>query len=200
MRIRKEKEERSQELVEVAERLFLTKGYEETGISDIVRAANVAQGTFYYHFKSKDDILAAVARKTAGELEQRVIRIIGNKRMAPEKRLRNVLVSLFAFMSEKKDLIVYIHSDANALLHHRLTGTTVTMIRKHLLDLIQEGAVLGRFHIAHPEETVDFFLGGLGGVLHMPGLCTDPARTKRFMQTAELTLVRGLGVEGTSSH
>jgi len=35
----------------------MKKGYEKTAVSDIVKKAKVAQGTFYYYFKTKEDIL-----------------------------------------------------------------------------------------------------------------------------------------------
>src|SRR5512141_613459 len=53
-------QERKVELIDAAERLFSAKGYGETAVSDIVHDLNVAQGTFYYYFKSKEDILKAV--------------------------------------------------------------------------------------------------------------------------------------------
>ena len=44
MRISKEPEERKQEIVETAMKLFCEKGYEKTSISDIAKEMNVAQG------------------------------------------------------------------------------------------------------------------------------------------------------------
>ena len=64
MRISKDPEARKDELIEAAERLFLEKGYDNTAVGDIVRAVGVAQGTFYYHFKSKEDILGAIIVKS----------------------------------------------------------------------------------------------------------------------------------------
>ena len=48
IRITKNPEERRKELIDIAERLFIKKGYEQTAVSDIVKKAKVAQGTFYY--------------------------------------------------------------------------------------------------------------------------------------------------------
>lgn len=43
-------------LVEVAEELFTSKGFYQTSISDICKAAKTAVGTFYIYFESKTDI------------------------------------------------------------------------------------------------------------------------------------------------
>lgn len=55
-------------LLEVAKELFSQKGYYETRISDIVNRANVAQGTFYIYFSSKEDIFLELIKKLHLEL------------------------------------------------------------------------------------------------------------------------------------
>lgn len=48
------------QIVETAERLFYRQGYEHTSFAHIADAIGISRGNFYYHFKSKDDILDAV--------------------------------------------------------------------------------------------------------------------------------------------
>jgi AcrR family transcriptional regulator len=47
-------------ILEAADRLFYRQGYEHTSFSDIADAVQISRGNFYYHFKSKDEILDAV--------------------------------------------------------------------------------------------------------------------------------------------
>lgn len=47
-------------IVAEADRLFYEKGYEHTSFADIADAVGISRGNFYYHFKSKDEILNAV--------------------------------------------------------------------------------------------------------------------------------------------
>lgn len=49
-----------QKLIDVAAKLFREKTIDEVGVREIAAAADVTTGTFYYHFKSKDDILDKV--------------------------------------------------------------------------------------------------------------------------------------------
>jgi AcrR family transcriptional regulator len=81
-------EVRREELMDAAERLFLAKGIAATSVDDIVTAADVAKGTFYVHFESKeqllvglqqrfvagfdDDIQAAMARRRPGDWDGRL--------------------------------------------------------------------------------------------------------------------------------
>src|SRR5215831_14107148 len=47
-------------IVEAADALFYRQGYEHTSFSHIADAVQISRGNFYYHFKSKDEILEAV--------------------------------------------------------------------------------------------------------------------------------------------
>lgn len=49
-------------IIEAADQLFYQKGYEHTSFSDIADAVQISRGNFYYHFKTKDEILDAVIR------------------------------------------------------------------------------------------------------------------------------------------
>lgn len=47
-------------IIGAADQLFYRQGYEHTSFSDIADAVQISRGNFYYHFKSKDEILDAV--------------------------------------------------------------------------------------------------------------------------------------------
>lgn len=49
-----------EQIVEAADQLFYLQGYERTSFSDIATAVKLSRGNFYYHFKTKDEILDAV--------------------------------------------------------------------------------------------------------------------------------------------
>ncbi|MEZ5829700.1 MAG: TetR/AcrR family transcriptional regulator [Dongiaceae bacterium] len=48
------------QIVEAADRLFYRQGYEHTSFSDVADVVRISRGNFYYHFKTKDEILDAV--------------------------------------------------------------------------------------------------------------------------------------------
>ncbi|GJI95762.1 TetR family transcriptional regulator [Duganella vulcania] len=48
------------ELLEKSALLFRTKGYDNTTVREIAAAAGIQAGSWFYHFKSKQDILAAI--------------------------------------------------------------------------------------------------------------------------------------------
>lgn len=73
-------EQRREQILEVAARVFSDKGYRQASVSDIVEEAGIGRGTFYIYFKSKKDIflelieayflgLNLVLERNHGELE-----------------------------------------------------------------------------------------------------------------------------------
>jgi len=88
-------------IVESADRLFYQQGYEHTSFSDIADAVRISRGNFYYHFKTKDEILDAVidARlaSTRKMLEQWEIN--GND---PADRIRSFIHILIANRADIK--------------------------------------------------------------------------------------------------
>ncbi|WP_331372948.1 TetR/AcrR family transcriptional regulator [Sinorhizobium chiapasense] len=49
-----------QQIVEAADRLFYERGFEATSFADIAGIVGASRGNFYYHFRTKDEILGAV--------------------------------------------------------------------------------------------------------------------------------------------
>ena len=56
----KKGEESRQRLIECAAELFWKNGYSATGISEILKQTGLPKGSFYFYFKSKDDLAIAV--------------------------------------------------------------------------------------------------------------------------------------------
>ncbi len=61
MTLLKKGEQSKQEIIKCAAHLFWKNGYNATGISDILEAAALPKGSFYYYFKTKRDLAAEVS-------------------------------------------------------------------------------------------------------------------------------------------
>ncbi len=89
------------DIIEAADRLFYRQGYEHTSFADIADAVRISRGNFYYHFKTKDEILDAVidARlaNTRAMLEQWDI-----EGKAPTDRIRGFINILIANRADIK--------------------------------------------------------------------------------------------------
>ncbi len=61
--VKKTPEQWKKEIMDAARELFLSKGYEETSVSDIMVAAGGAKGMFYRFFQTKEEILHAIGNQ-----------------------------------------------------------------------------------------------------------------------------------------
>ena len=88
-------------IVEAADQLFYRQGYEHTSFSDIADAVQISRGNFYYHFKSKDEILDAVINVRLANTRQMLERweIEGKQ---PADRIRSFIHILIANRAEIK--------------------------------------------------------------------------------------------------
>ncbi len=78
-------------LVETALYLFWLRGYEATGISEILEKAEVNAGSFYHFFKRKEDLLLAVLQLYVDSLEAVIIAPVRKRHEDPIERVFGVL-------------------------------------------------------------------------------------------------------------
>lgn len=88
---RKDSKRTREKLVEAAQRLFLEKGYEATGVSEILRAAEVNSGSLYYFFKTKEALLLAVLDWYVAHLHPLVLEPVFSRVEEPLHRVFAIL-------------------------------------------------------------------------------------------------------------
>ncbi|MBN2376920.1 MAG: TetR/AcrR family transcriptional regulator [Sedimentisphaerales bacterium] len=79
-------------------RLFSLHGYSETSMNDILENTSISKGAFYYHFKSKRDMVIAVLEKLREDYEREVFEPV-RARPDPAERFKNLL-GLLSELSE----------------------------------------------------------------------------------------------------
>lgn len=60
MKISKSYDERYAEISEISLKLFIEHGLKDTTVNDIVKAVDIAKGTFYHYFASKEELILAL--------------------------------------------------------------------------------------------------------------------------------------------
>jgi AcrR family transcriptional regulator len=71
-RFDRKREKTRVDLLAAAERVISQKGYHRTRIADIAAEADVGLGTFYFHFKTKNEIFIELIERGAGELRDQI--------------------------------------------------------------------------------------------------------------------------------
>lgn len=158
MRVVKEAEERKNEILDVAEHLFTTKGYDHTSTNDILNEIGIARGTLYYHFKSKEDILDAIIERITRQLMAKAKSIIDKKEIPMLQRLTMTIMSLNVEDEIGHEVLEQVHKAQNALMHQKMREELLAGINPLITQLIEEGTKQGVCHTEYPAEAVEMVM------------------------------------------
>lgn len=157
-RIVKEAAVRKNEILDAAERLFETKGFDATSTTDILNEVGIARGTLYYHFRSKEDILDALIERITRTLTARASEIAGNKDLPVLQRLTLMLISLNMENDLGQEIMQQVHKPQNALMHQKMQERLLAGVNPIVTSLIEEGMVQGICQTDYPSETAEMTL------------------------------------------
>ncbi|MCU6433539.1 TetR/AcrR family transcriptional regulator [Undibacterium sp. Jales W-56] len=110
-----EEKNRRADLVRVSARLFREKGYDATTVRDIANAVGMRSGSPFYHFKSKQEILAAVMEEGLVAGLEEVERIVASDMSALDKFGKLLRAHLETVLGEGHDFIPVLLYDWHAL-------------------------------------------------------------------------------------
>lgn len=158
MRIVKEAQERKNEILDVAGRLFAQKGYDSTSTNDILEEIGIARGTLYYHFKSKEDILDAMIDRMMGQMLMQAKAVAGQNEVPVQRRLTMIIQALQIRGGPGDEIMEQIHKPQNALMHQKIQNRLLTELNPLLTGLIEEGIAQGICQTDYPEEVVEMTL------------------------------------------
>lgn len=191
-RQRKEPHVRRSELVSAATALFAERGVSDTAVSDIVKAAGVAQGTFYLYFDSKDAIVCAVVEDLIDGMVQRIQSRLGDPNGSAVEKLEAMAAALLEVSDEpyEVELMDIFHRPDNRAIHDRVAREMVPRLLPYLAAIIEQGVAEGVFVSEDPETTSWFILGALQG---LEAGFTEVERTREAIERLRAFVLRGLG-------
>lgn len=155
MRVVKDAEERRNEILDVAEELFGSKGFDQTSTNDILEKVGIARGTLYYHFKSKEDILDAMIERMNNQLLAVAAKIASQQTIPVLERLVRTIMALNVDNSLGNEVMQQVHKPQNALMHQKMQEKLVSGITPIVTKLVEEGISQGMFHTDFPAEAVE---------------------------------------------
>lgn len=155
MRVVKEAEERRNEILDVAERLFGTKGFDNTSTNDILNEIGIARGTLYYHFKSKEDILDAMIERITARLVAKARTIAARKEIPVLQRLALTIMALNLDNDLGHEVMEQVHRAQNALLHQKMRENLLAEVNPLITGMVEEGIRQGIFRTEFPAEVVE---------------------------------------------
>lgn len=158
MRVVKEAVERRKEILDVAERLFCTQGYDNISTNDILAEIGIARGTLYYHFKSKEDILDAMIDRILDEIIRKAKNIALNESMPVLERLTKTVLAANVDTKTGDMILEQVHKPQNALMHAKMLEKLLSQLVPLFVKIIEDGISQNLMQTDYPEDTIQMLL------------------------------------------
>lgn len=131
-------------ILEVAERVFASKGFHEATISEIARGAHVSESTIYEYFSTKEDLLFSIPAETIREYQNKNLEILQYIQGAANK-LRTLIYRHLSLYASKED---YANVDTQILKGNRKflkteAYTVVQVSARMTTNVMEEGIETG---------------------------------------------------------
>lgn len=176
-------EVRRGELLDAAERIFLAKGVAATSVDEIVAAADVAKGTFYLHFESKEHLLLSLQQRFVAtfcrDLEAAMDRRRKDDWTGRLKAWVETGVDVYLDRTALHDVVFHQFRPEQPRAKHE------NPLAHQLAELLEKGTRAGAWSVGDPEVTAVMLFHALHGALHD---AVDPR-----VQTNRRRLARTLG-------
>ena len=152
----KKGERRKQELLRIAYKQFLQKGYEETSVDDIIAEAGIAKGTYYYYFETKEQMLEEVIGMMIGQ-ETEAARQIVQAQLPVHQKIAGIIASLRP-SREEEPIEGALMRPENSMMHRRVRSRLVEIVVPLLSQVVEEGIRQGVFACDNIPERVRMLL------------------------------------------
>jgi TetR/AcrR family transcriptional regulator, transcriptional repressor for nem operon len=193
-RIVKEKEyaTKRNEILDVAQRLTYTKGYEQMTIQDILDDIQISKGAFYHYFESKSALLEALTERMIDEAEQLLTPIVQDPHLAALEKLQHYFDTAARWKTAQKTYLLALlrvwYADDNAVVRQKVFSASAKRVIPMLTSIVSQGIQEGILDTPYPEQTSEVIYSlfqGLGDAF-IGLLLTDEPRQEALLRAESI--------------
>lgn len=184
---------RRDELMDAAESLFLKKGFAATSVSEIVEAADVAKGTFYLYFKTKDDVLDALRTRFVEGFCEKVDVALADERIDCPGRIDawvKACVDAYLDHVALHDLVFHQHTPASREM--KADNPVIT----RLAAMLEEGSRSNAWAVDSLRLTSVMLFDALHGAVDDNLASKKPLSRAKLIQVVRAFYRQALGIDG----
>ncbi|MGB9736155.1 MAG: TetR/AcrR family transcriptional regulator [bacterium] len=176
-------EERRLTILNAAKEMFAIKGYHNTSISDIIKRADIARGTFYLYFKDKREIFDALFDQLLQKINNALKRVvIAPDQKPPLEQIKDNLERVFKLTMDDPELARILFRHAPGL--DSITDMKIELFYNKVASLIESALSLG----VHMDiikncdlKLVSLFI--MGGIKELMDKLTQPGNNLPAIDT-----------------
>ncbi|MBV8279934.1 MAG: TetR/AcrR family transcriptional regulator, partial [Verrucomicrobia bacterium] len=158
-RVIKHPDLRRSEILNHSLALFLSRGYDNVSLNDIIADAGISKGVFYHYFLSKEALLAALADRFAHQTLAQLDDVLTDRTLNVLQRLNGFLARGTRIKTELAPgawaVFGALFRPENQGLYRRVVAASETLFRPILTDIISQGVKEHLFKTDDPEGVAD---------------------------------------------
>jgi AcrR family transcriptional regulator len=147
---------RRDEILDAAQRLILSNGYERLTIQDILDDLQISKGAFYHYFDSKPAVVEALTERLVGDSERALAPIVDNPETGAAKKLQSFFGEIIRWKSERQNLFVAMlpvwYAPDNLAFRLVVDRESAKRLAPLLSTIVRQGVDEGQFATAHPDQ------------------------------------------------
>lgn len=152
------------QILDTSLQLFMKKGFDATSISDILSQLDIARGTLYYHFESKEAIMDAIIERLLNQVLENIEKLMTNDSLSQAEKFMGFFASInLTQLTGDEEIVDYFNQPQNALFHEKSNRLLIQKLAPVLAQIISEGIEAGLFDTPYPAETAELILVGITG-------------------------------------
>jgi AcrR family transcriptional regulator len=153
---------RRKAILDTAQRLVYTKGYEQMTIQDILDALEISKGAFYHYFDSKSAVLEAIIERMQEDVTQVLLPVIDDPDLTALEKLERYFATASQWKIERKAYLIQIlrvwYADENAIVRQKVMSSSTRWITPMLGRIIRQGVEEGVFTTPYPDQAGQILL------------------------------------------
>ncbi len=132
-------------------------------MQELMDKLNIAKGTVYHYFSSKEELVEAVVEELVNEELRQKVELMKSSRCRNLNALQKmrILVTTDTMAEENEQILDKLHHPGNTIMHARQLGRYLVKLVPIYAAVIEEGCEQSIFKTDHPLECAEFMLAGI---------------------------------------
>lgn len=147
---------RRDEILDAAQRLILSTGYERLTVQDILNDRQISKGAFYHYFDSKPTVIEALTTRLVSDSERALAPIAENSEMGAVQKLSAFFGEIIRWKSEHQNLFATMlplwYAPDNLAFRLLVDRESAKRLAPLLSTIVRQGVDEGQFVGTYPDQ------------------------------------------------
>lgn len=159
---------RINEILDVAQKCFINRGYRKTTISVVAKEMGVAKGMLYYYFKSKEELLEVLLKRHSDLFLSEIKQMADSESLMPSEKIGRMFEQVIHSVFSKDGVLLSIlYDEKNLYIKEKITSYCGNSFMNIGKKVIAEGKEKKEFFVEQEEVVTEFFTLILGFLIEI---------------------------------